>query len=138
MTDADPRRELGPGPDARDGLFGAGALSCANAAGFRVCTFLFAMVVFQGRSCRPVCAGVRRGCCRAGSAWSWPRIVATRRATGRGELARFEQDIKPLFRRYDRQAMSFAFDLWSYDDVSQHAEAILAQLQAGTMPCVGA
>ena len=44
---------------------------------------------------------------------------------------------KPLFRRYDRQAMSFAFDLWSYDDVSQHAEAILAQLQAGTMPCAG-
>jgi hypothetical protein len=34
--------------------------------------------------------------------------------------------------------MSFAFDLWSYDDVSQHAEAILAQLQAGTMPCAGA
>jgi hypothetical protein len=34
--------------------------------------------------------------------------------------------------------MSFAFDLWSYDDVSRHAEAILAQLQAGTMPCAGA
>ena len=55
-----------------------------------------------------------------------------------GEPIRFEQHIKPLFRRYDRQAMSFAFDLWSYDDVSQHAEAILAQLQAGTMPCAGA
>lgn len=54
------------------------------------------------------------------------------------EPVRFEQHIKPLFRRYDRQAMSFAFDLWSYDDVSQHAEAILAQLQAGTMPCAGA
>src|SRR5215831_8490061 len=51
-----------------------------------------------------------------------------------GEPVGFEQHIKPLFRRYDRQAMSFAFDLWSYDDVSQHAEAILAQLQAGTMP----
>jgi hypothetical protein len=50
----------------------------------------------------------------------------------------FEQHIKPMFRRYDRQAMSFAFDLWSYDDVSQHAEAILAQLRAGTMPCAGA
>jgi len=55
-----------------------------------------------------------------------------------GEPVRFEQHIKPLFRRYDRQAMSFAFDLWSYDDVSEHAEAILAQLQAGTMPCAGA
>jgi len=50
----------------------------------------------------------------------------------------FEQHIRPLFRPYDRQAMSFAFDLWSYDDVSQHAEAILSQLQAGTMPCAGA
>ena len=55
-----------------------------------------------------------------------------------GGPVRFEQHIKPLFRRYDRQAMSFAFDLWSYDDVSQHAEAILAQLEAGTMPCAGA
>jgi len=55
-----------------------------------------------------------------------------------GEPVRFEQHIKPLFRPYDRQAMSFAFDLWSYDDVSQHAEAILGQLQAGTMPCAGA
>ena len=55
-----------------------------------------------------------------------------------GEPVRSEQHIKPLFRRYDRQAMSFAFDLSSYDDVSQHAEAILAQLQAGTMPCAGA
>ena len=55
-----------------------------------------------------------------------------------GEPVRFEQDIKPLFRRYDRQAMSFAFDLWSYEDVSQHAETILAQLRAGTMPCAGA
>jgi len=55
-----------------------------------------------------------------------------------GEPVRFEQDIKPLFRRYDRQAMSFAFDLWSYEDVSQHAEVILAQLEAGTMPCAGA
>jgi hypothetical protein len=55
-----------------------------------------------------------------------------------GEPVRFEPDIKPLFRPYDRQAMSFAFDLWSHDDVSQHAEAILAQLEAGTMPCAGA
>lgn len=31
--------------------------------------------------------------------------------------------------------MSFAFDLWSYDDVCAHAEAILDRLKAGTMPC---
>jgi hypothetical protein len=30
-----------------------------------------------------------------------------------------------------------AFDLWSYDDVSQHADAILGRLQEGTMPCDG-
>ena len=31
-----------------------------------------------------------------------------------------------------------AFDLWSHDDVSQHADAILNRLAAGTMPCDGA
>ncbi len=50
----------------------------------------------------------------------------------------FEQHIKPLFRQRDRQSMSFAFDLWSYHDVSQHADAILERLQAGSMPCDGA
>ena len=29
------------------------------------------------------------------------------------------------------------FDLWLHDDVSEHADAILASLQAGTMPCDG-
>jgi len=51
---------------------------------------------------------------------------------------RFEHDIKPLFRDRDRDSMRFAFDLWSPDDVSTHADAILAQLEAGTMPCDGA
>jgi hypothetical protein len=30
------------------------------------------------------------------------------------------------------------FDLWSYEDVSKHAPAILGRLEAGTMPCDGA
>ncbi|QRP50380.1 hypothetical protein [Amycolatopsis sp. FDAARGOS 1241] len=47
----------------------------------------------------------------------------------------FEQDIKPLFREQDRDAMTFAFDLWSLDDVSANADAILDRLEAGTMPC---
>jgi Ferritin-like len=47
----------------------------------------------------------------------------------------FEQDIKPLFRERDRDSMRFAFDLWSLDDVSTHADAILDRLEAGTMPC---
>ena len=34
--------------------------------------------------------------------------------------------------------MRFAFDLWAYDDVAQHADAILQQVEAGTMPCDGA
>ena len=55
-----------------------------------------------------------------------------------GEPVRYGQHIKPLFRRLDRQSMRFAFDLWSHADVSQHAQAILERLQAGTMPCDGA
>jgi hypothetical protein len=54
------------------------------------------------------------------------------------EQLQFEENIKPLFREGDRDSMRFAFDLWSLDDVSTHADAILAQLEAGTMPCDGA
>ena len=63
---------------------------------------------------------------------SEPALPAT------GETVRFEQHIRPLFRRRDRQSMLFGFDLWSHADVSQHAEPILERLQAGTMPCDGA
>ena len=38
----------------------------------------------------------------------------------------------------EEEPMRFAFDLWSADDVSTHADAILARLNAGTMPCDGA
>jgi hypothetical protein len=55
-----------------------------------------------------------------------------------GELVGFDKDIKPLFRPHDRESMQSHFDLWSYDDVSAHAGAIVAQLRAGTMPCDGA
>jgi hypothetical protein len=34
--------------------------------------------------------------------------------------------------------MTFAFDLWSYDDVKQNAHAILERVQNGSMPCDGA
>jgi hypothetical protein len=47
----------------------------------------------------------------------------------------YAADIKPLFREGDRDSMRFAFDLWSYDDVSSHATAILDRLEEGTMPC---
>jgi len=49
----------------------------------------------------------------------------------------FESTIKPLFRQKDREAMRFAFDLWSYDDVSAHADAILQRVEDGSMPCDG-
>jgi hypothetical protein len=49
----------------------------------------------------------------------------------------YEADIKRLFRARDRDSMRFALDLWSHDDVSAHADAILARLKAGTMPCDG-
>lgn len=49
----------------------------------------------------------------------------------------FERDVKPLFRERDRGAMRSYFDLWSYDDVSAHADAILDELESGSMPCDG-
>ena len=54
------------------------------------------------------------------------------------EPVSFEIDVKPLFRERDRSSMEFAFDLWSADDVSENADAILERLKAGTMPCDGA
>jgi hypothetical protein len=54
------------------------------------------------------------------------------------ESLSFSTQIKPLFREEDRSSMKSLFDLWSYDDVSTHADAIMGQLQAGTMPCDGA
>ena len=50
----------------------------------------------------------------------------------------FESDVRPLFRERDRSSMEFAFDLWSADEVSENADAILDRLKAGTMPCDGA
>jgi CDGSH-type Zn-finger protein/truncated hemoglobin YjbI len=54
------------------------------------------------------------------------------------EHVHFQPHIKSLFRRRDRLSMSFAFDLWSYDDVKANADSILARVRSGTMPCDGA
>ena len=85
--------------------------------------------------------------------WDWvvgarpgTRVSALREETdepavtlpGPGEPVGFAAHIKALFRSTDRQSMSFAFDLWSYADVTQHADAILERLAAGSMPCDGA
>lgn len=59
------------------------------------------------------------------------------RLPGPGDEVRFEDHIKQLFRRSDRQSMMFAFDLWSYQDVKTHHERILSYLERGLMPCDG-
>jgi CDGSH-type Zn-finger protein/truncated hemoglobin YjbI len=55
-----------------------------------------------------------------------------------GQPVGFAAHIRPLFRQHDRQSMSFAFDLWSYDDVRAHAADIARRLTDGSMPCDGA
>ena len=51
------------------------------------------------------------------------------------EPVSFKTHVKPMFRELDRSSMEFAFDLWSRDDVARYADAILARLKDGTMPC---
>jgi len=57
---------------------------------------------------------------------------------GPDEPVGFSQHVKPLFRKMDRESMSFVFDLWSAADVRTHATEILRRLENGTMPCDGA
>lgn len=47
----------------------------------------------------------------------------------------FESDIRPLFRTDDAEAMSWAFDLTSFEDVKTHADDIYERLSEGSMPC---
>lgn len=49
-------------------------------------------------------------------------------------------DIRSLFRAKDVSSMKNfgAFDLSLYEDVKANADAILQQLEAGSMPCDGA
>jgi len=56
---------------------------------------------------------------------------------GHDERVTFANHIKPLFRKMDRESMSFVFDLWSYSDVRTHVVEILRRLENGTMPCDG-
>jgi hypothetical protein len=78
----------------------------------------------------------------AASRFSAPPAPATSKRDRQGvtpmQPISFEEHIKTMFRPRDRQSMQFAFDLWSYDDVTTHADEILARVRAGTMPCDGA
>ncbi len=47
----------------------------------------------------------------------------------------FEEHISPLFRDEDVDAMLFALDLRSYDDVRANGEEIYERLADGSMPC---
>lgn len=47
----------------------------------------------------------------------------------------FAQDIQPLFRDDDVEAMRYAFDLSEYEDVKANAEGIYERLADGSMPC---
>lgn len=58
-------------------------------------------------------------------------------ASSGSDRVSFASDIKPLFRESDRKAMLAAFDLWSFDDVRAHGEAIATRLGNGSMPCDG-
>ena len=58
-------------------------------------------------------------------------------SNGNGDPVSFVADVKPLFRERDRASMRSHFDLWSLDDVTEHAPAILARLEEGEMPCDG-
>ena len=53
------------------------------------------------------------------------------------EVVSFERDIRPLFRERDVSSMSSVFDLSSYPDVRENAEAIYGRLADGSMPCDG-
>jgi hypothetical protein len=55
-----------------------------------------------------------------------------------GSQLSFARDIRPLFREKDRESMLKAFDLFDYSDVAAHADAIVAELRSGKMPCDGA
>ena len=55
-----------------------------------------------------------------------------------GTAVSYDEHIRPLFRENDRESMHFAFDLWSYEDVSANATAIFEKLRTGAMPCDGA
>ena len=55
--------------------------------------------------------------------------------TPTNKIPSFAQDIQPMFREDDREAMDYAFDLWNYNDVRTHAQSILERIEDGTMPC---
>ena len=58
-------------------------------------------------------------------------------SSSEGAEPSYERDIKPLFRAKDRSSMLARFDLFDYNDVAEHATAIVGALRSGRMPCDG-
>lgn len=50
-------------------------------------------------------------------------------------MTSFANDIRPLFRDKDIQAMKSRFDLSSYQDVKDNADGILETVTDASMPC---
>jgi hypothetical protein len=57
---------------------------------------------------------------------------------GDGSKFSLQRDIRPLLRTKDRDSMMAALDLFDYEDVAEHAEAIVGTLRSGQMPFDGA
>jgi hypothetical protein len=49
----------------------------------------------------------------------------------------YQNDVKPMFTQLDRDHMLKWFDLWKYDDVKAHADAIHDNVASGKMPPPG-
>lgn len=62
-------------------------------------------------------------------------MTTTDLAEGSGAVLSFATDIQPLFREFDRNSMLKAFDLWRYEDVRLHQQAIVDHVANGSMPC---
>jgi hypothetical protein len=54
--------------------------------------------------------------------------------TNEAKPTSYAADVKPLFTETDQEHMSFMFDLWSYDDVKEHADGIYGAVSDGSMP----
>jgi hypothetical protein len=75
----------------------------------------------------------------ASAGWRWTacrpeHAIAIEEGTVVSQVS-FERDIRPLFRDDDAEAMSWAFDLASYEDVKEYAGPIYERLADGSMPC---
>ena len=90
------------------------------------------------RICRyPVGTGVRPASPDPRSAQCTRRQTRIRSHRYKGATPSFEQHIRPLFTDRDRTSMQWAFDLFDYTAVRDHAAAIFEQVNAGKMPCYG-